>query len=210
MPDRNEVVSFACAAIATRGDIVVENAREGDLTAFLQALAQVGAGYEVGEFGIRFFYHQPLNATDIMTQIHPGFMTDWQPLWATLIAGAQGVSVIHETVMQSRFQYVSDLQKMGAKIEQFEPEVSDREKLYNFNVADDVSGSQHAIRITGPTKFLGGEFEVKDLRAGATLLLAALTAASTTILTKVEQIDRGYEKLDKRLSQLGARIMRVN
>jgi len=85
MPDRNEAVSYACAAIITRGDIVVENARHRDLTAFLEKLDEVGAGYEIGNYGIRFFYKGALQATDIETDIHPGFMTDWQPLFATLL-----------------------------------------------------------------------------------------------------------------------------
>ena len=80
MPDRNEVVSYACAALATKGDIVVENAREADLLSFLPAVENAGGGYQVGEFGICFFYYQPLQATQITTSKHPGFMTDWQPL----------------------------------------------------------------------------------------------------------------------------------
>ncbi len=209
MPDRNEVVSYACAAIATKGDIVVENAREQDLTAFLQKLTEIGAGYEVGDFGIRFFYHQPLVATDVTTKIHPGFMTDWQPLWATLVAHCQGASVIHETVMQARFQYVEPLQQMGAKIDIFAPAVDHPELVYNFNLEDDEPNACHACRITGTTKFTGGEFIIHDLRAGATLILAALSGSGVTTLHNLDQIDRGYEKLDHRLRQLGANISRL-
>jgi UDP-N-acetylglucosamine 1-carboxyvinyltransferase len=209
MPDRNEVVSYAVAAIATKGDVVVENAREKDLLAFLHQLTLIGAGYEIGEFGIRFFYHQPLRATDITTQIHPGFMTDWQPLWATLISHAQGTSIIHETVMQNRFQYVSPLQQMGAQIEFFNPPVSNPEVTYNFNLSDEVKDTPHAIKIHGPTHFKSGSFTVHDLRAGATLILTALAAKGVTTLENVEQIDRGYEKLDSRLRQLGAKIKRI-
>lgn len=209
MPDRNEVVSYACAAIATKGDIVVENAREGDLTAFLQKLSEIGAGYQVGDFGIRFFYYQPLQATDITTTIHPGFMTDWQPLWATLIAHCHGVSTIHETVMQSRFQYAQALSAMGAKLEIFQPPVDNPEKTYNFNLADDAADACHALKIYGPTQFQGGHFHIHDLRAGATLILAALSGSGQTTLENVEQIDRGYEKLDYRLCQLGAKIKRL-
>ncbi len=209
MPDRNEVVSYACAAIATKGDIVVENARPDHLAAFLQKLADVGAGYQIGDYGIRFFYQGPLTATNISTAIHPGFMTDWQPLWATLVAHANGSSVIHETVMQNRFQYVDPLTKMGAKIEFFQPSVRRPDEVYNFNLADDNTRALHAIKILGPTNFQGGEFEIHDLRAGATLILAALSGQGKTILHNLEQIDRGYEKLDTRLRQLGAKIERV-
>jgi UDP-N-acetylglucosamine 1-carboxyvinyltransferase len=117
-------------------------------------------------------------------------MTDWQPLFATLLCLAHGDSIIHETVMQSRFQYVKDLQQMGAKIEYFNPEVKYPEKTYNFNWSDNRPEDFHAIKITGPCDFKGGKFEIHDLRAGATILLAAIAAKGDTILTDIEQIER--------------------
>ncbi|MBQ6449555.1 UDP-N-acetylglucosamine 1-carboxyvinyltransferase [bacterium] len=209
MPDRNETVSYACAAIATRGDVIVENARAADLTAFLAKLADIGAGFEVGDFGVRFFYYDTLQATDVTTSIHPGFMTDWQPLWATLLTQCKGVSTIHETVMQSRFQYVAPLQAMGAQMEIFQPAVTDPDRTYNFNLSDDKPDACHAVRITGPTRFRGGEFAVHDLRAGATLILAGLGSSEQLTLTNIEQIDRGYEHFDEKLRTLGAKIERV-
>ena len=209
MPDRNEIVSYACAAIASKGDIVVENARQEDLVAFLDKLEEAGAGYEVGDYGIRFFYKGELRATDVEVGIHPGFMTDWQPLWATLICHAVGTSIIHETVSQNRFQYVDTLRKMGAKIETFDPQVPNPEKVYNFNWEDRKFTDIHAIKIYGPTQFTGGEFEVHDLRAGATTLLAAISGNGTTILKNIEQIDRGYEKIDEKLKLMGADISRT-
>jgi UDP-N-acetylglucosamine 1-carboxyvinyltransferase len=208
MPDRNEAVSYACAAIASKGDIVVENARQEDLVAFLSKLDEVGAGYEVGDYGIRFYYKQPLRAADIETEIHPGFMTDWQPLWATLVCHAEGASIIHETVMQNRFQYVETLQQMGAKIELFNPEVAHPEQTYNFEWKDATGKDIHAIRIIGPTQFHGGEFVVHDLRAGATTMLAAISGSGTTILHNIEQVERGYQKIEEKLRQLGAKITR--
>ncbi|MBD3279888.1 MAG: UDP-N-acetylglucosamine 1-carboxyvinyltransferase [Candidatus Pacebacteria bacterium] len=208
MPDRNEAVSYACAAIASKGDIIVENARQQDLEAFLAKLQEAGAGIEVADYGIRFFYQGPLRATDVTTEIHPGFMTDWQPLWATLICHAQGASLIHETVMQNRFQYVADLKKMGAAIEPTTVPVADPEKTYNFNWQDRQPSDVHAIRIKGPTQFQGGEFTIHDLRAGATVMLAAISGQGETILHNVEQIDRGYEKIDQKLQSMGAQIRR--
>ncbi len=209
MPDRNEGVSYACAALATQGDIVIENARYQDLKAFIDKLEEAGGKFEVGQYGIRFYYDQPLRATDVITEIHPGFMTDWQPLWATMICHAQGDSVIHETVMQNRFQYIEPLKKMGAKIEVIEePEYSHPEKVYNFNWDDRKDTDIRAIRISGPAKFKGGEFEVHDLRAGATIMLAAISGQGTTVLTNIEQIDRGYEDIEQKLSSLGANIKR--
>lgn len=209
MPDRNEVVSYACAALATKGDIVVENAREADLLSFLPAVENAGGGYQVGEFGIRFFYYQPLQATQITTSKHPGFMTDWQPLWAVVMATAHGVSEIHETVTQSRFQYSQALSQMGTKLELFAPQVAHPDIVYNFNLSDDEPNACHGLRIYGPSQFCGGEFYVSDLRSGATLILAGLQSKDTTILNNIIQIDRGYEKLDQRLRQLGADIKRL-
>lgn len=208
MPDRNEAVSYACAAIITRGDIVVENAVHQDLTAFLEKLDEVGAGYEIGNYGIRFFYKGALQATDIETDIHPGFMTDWQPLFATLLCLSHGESIIHETVMQSRFQYVEHLQEMGAKIEFFNPEINHPEKTYNFNWSDNRPEDYHAIKITGPCNFKGGKFEIHDLRAGATILLAAIAAQGETILSNIEQIERGYQSIEQKLISMGAHIER--
>ncbi len=208
MPDRNEAVTYACGAIATKGDIIIENARHQDLNAFLDKLDEVGAGYEVGDYGIRFYYKGALRPTDVKTEIHPGFMTDWQPLWATLIAHAQGSSVIHETVMQNRFQYVEHLRQMGADIEVLNIETVHPEKLYNFNWTDCQAQDIHAIKINGPTKFRSGQFDVHDLRAGATILLAAISGQGETVLTNVDQIDRGYERIDYKLRSLGAQIIR--
>ena len=208
MPDRNEAVSYACAAIATGGDIIVENAREQDLSAFLEKLDEMGAGFEIGKYGIRFFRKGTLRAVDVETQPHPGFMTDWQPLWAVLLTQAEGKSVIHETVSESRFQYVPDLKKMGAEVRLFQPEIVHPEKTYNFNLHEKSLHHPHALEITGKTALHGGEFDIVDLRAGATLTLAGLVANGQTILHNVEYIDRGYELLDARLREMGAHITR--
>lgn len=209
MPDQNQVVSFACAALATKGDIIVENAIAKDLSSFIAKLDEIGAGYELGEYGMRFFYKNPLQATNVITKAHPGFKTDWQPLWVTLMTQAQGVSTLHETVYESRFGYVESLVAMGANIELFNPEVSDPENTYNFRLEDQKPDTMHAARITGPTQLHPGEFLVKDLRHGATLMIAGMIADGTTILHDPEsQIDRGYEMLDRSLASVGAEIER--
>lgn len=208
MPDRNEAVSYACAALTTKGDIVIENARQQDLAVFIEKVEEAGGGVEVGDYGIRFFYKQPLRATDIETSIHPGFMTDWQPLWAVTMCTAEGTSIIHETVMQSRFQYVDTLTQMGAKFEAFNPEVENPEKVYNFNWQDRKPTDMHALKIFGPTQFKGGEFTVHDLRAGATSMLAGIAGSGITTLHNIEQIDRGYEQIEDKLISMGAKIER--
>lgn len=210
MSDRNEAVSYACAAIATKGDVIIENAQPEYLTAFLEKLEAINAGYEVDSYGVRFYYKGPLRATDVTTEIAPGFMTDWQPLFATVLTQCEGVSILHETIMQKRFQYVEALQQMGANIELFNPEVADPEQVYNFNLADDSADNYHAIRITGATQLKAGNFEVHDLRHGATLIIAALSAHGTSYISGIEHVDRGYEALAERLQSMGADITRIS
>lgn len=206
MPDRNEAVSYACAALVTKGDIIIENANSKHLEAFLQKVEEINGGYEAGEYGIRFFYKGQLKATNVETQIHPGFMTDWQPLFTTVLTQCEGESILHETIMENRFQHVDNLREMGANITPFQPEVTDPEVMYNFNLADDTSGTPHAIKIVGPAQLHATTTEARDLRQGATILIAALAAEGTTTLTNITQIDRGYEELPERLISLGASI----
>jgi UDP-N-acetylglucosamine 1-carboxyvinyltransferase len=207
MPDQNQVVSFACAAYATKGDVIVENASAKDLESFIQKLDEIQAGYEIGTYGIRFFYKGELQATDVTTGIHPEFKTDWQPLWVTLMTQARGVSVLHETVSENRFAYVDSLKEMGANIELFNPPVANPDEVYNFNVGKEQLGTFHAARITGPTALHAGNFTVKDLRHGATLMIAGLIAeGETTLLDEQDQVGRGYELLDENLVAMGAKI----
>lgn len=209
LPDRNQIVSFAVAALATKGDIVVENAKPKDLESFLEKLQEIGAGVEVGEFGIRFFYKGPLKATDVKTEIFPGFMTDWQPLWVTLMTQVEGTSILHETVYENRFQYVAALKQMGANIDLFNPDVANPEEIYNFNWKDRTDTDLHAAKIIGSTSLRAGEFDIKDLRHGATLMIAGMTAEGDTILHDPKnQIDRGYEHLDEQFNSMGAKIER--
>lgn len=211
MPDQNQVVSFACAALGTQGDIIVENTRTQDLLTFLGKLDEIGGGYELGEYGARFFYSQPLTATDLITGPHPKFKTDWQPLWTTLMTQAQGQSMIHETVSQSRFDYTQALTQMGANIKLFNPEVKNPEQVYNFNLDDVGADEKHAASVTGPTPLKGGQFTVKDLRHGATLLIAGMMAEGKTVLKDPENhIDRGYENLDQLFKTMGAKIKRMD
>lgn len=210
MPDRNEVVTYAVAAISTRGDVTVHGTQREYLKAFLDVLDQTNAGWEpISEDTTRFFYKGELKNSQITTGYYPGFMTDWQAPWAVLASQTEGVSVIHETVYESRFAYVSELRKMGAKIEFFEPVVTDPDTFYNFNWTDRIPEYFQAIKIHGVTKLHEGVVEVTDLRAGATLVVAALVARGKSVIIGVEQIDRGYENFDKQLQSLGANITRI-
>lgn len=208
-PDRNEIITFAVAALITEGDILVNDVREKELKTFIAKFKKAGGKVEQQKNGVRFFYSGALKPTNITTSFHPGFMTDWQGPWAVLMTKANGKSTIHETVYENRFSYVPQLLKMGAKIELFNPKVKDKSKAYNFNLADDKPEYRHAAKILGPVKLHNAIVEISDLRAGATLVLAALSAKGESVVFGVEHLDRGYEHFEKRLQSLGADIKRV-
>jgi UDP-N-acetylglucosamine 1-carboxyvinyltransferase len=208
MPDRNQAVTYALAAILTGGDIIIEDIKSTVLTSFLEKLDQAGGGYEVGEYGIRFFSKGSLKATKIETMPHPGFMSDWQPLWATFMTQAQGRSEIIERIYDNRFQYVDVLNNVGAKITSFDPKPNDPDEYYYFNYSA-KSNQNTGIYIEGPTQLQPIAVPVWDIRYGATLLLASLTIKETSELTQIEHIQRGYYKIDERLRSLGADISLV-
>lgn len=209
MFDRNEAVTLGVAALVTGGDILVKNAQTKFLKSFLGKLKKAGGGWEPRNAGIRFFWQKPLKAVSVATAPNPGFMTDWQAPWTLLMTQAKGVSQIHETVYENRFQYVQELEKMGAKIEFFNPKVKNPTQVYNFNWEDNRPEYFHAVRVLGPTKLHNAVLNISDLRAGATLVLGALSALGESYISGVEHLDRGYENFEGRLKRLGAKIKRL-
>lgn len=210
MFDRNEVVTFAIAAIASHGNLIVKGAQKQHLYSFLQKLDDIGGGWEeVAPNSIRFYRKNNLHATDVTTGPHPKFMTDWQAPWTLLMTQAKGVSSVHETVYEDRFGYVKELQKMGAKIRYYNPIVDDPKTIYNFNWNQEEDCTNHAVTVTGPAQLHNAVLEVSDLRAGATLLISALLADGVSILQGIEHIDRGYERIEERLQKVGADIKRI-
>ncbi len=208
-PDRNEIVTFAVAAYMTKGDIFIEDAKKSDISSFLEKVSQAGGGVEEKENGIRFFYKEPLRATDVMTAIYPGFMTDWQAPWAVLMTQAEGISLVHETVFENKMGYIVDLKKMGADVTPFLPEIPNKETFYNFNLEDDKKEYVHAIKISGPTSLHNAVVTTIDIRAGAAIVLAALAAQGESTIFGLEKLDRGYERFEERLKELGATVQRV-
>jgi UDP-N-acetylglucosamine 1-carboxyvinyltransferase len=206
LPDRNEVVSFACLAVAgEKNKIKIKGAIQEHLITFLNALRRAGGEYRVEDDGIVFWRSEGrgLSAIELETDTHPGFMTDWQQPFAILLTQADGVSVIHETVYENRFGYVEDLNFMGANIKVFSKCLG--ELSCRFNGED----YPHSAVISGPTPLKGRGLKVLDLRAGMAHLIAALIAEGESIIEGVEEIDRGYENIDGRLNELGADIKRV-
>lgn len=204
LPDRNETVSFACLAVAAGGEIFIRDAVQEHLITFLNTLRRVGGEYEVSPEGIKFWRANGLKSISVETSTHPGFMTDWQQPLAVLLTQATGNSVIHETIYEDRFHYTEDLNLMGAKIKISGECLSNKECRFN------VSRSPHSAIISGPTLLKGREIKVPDLRAGIAQIIAALIAEGESRITGIYEIDRGYEKIDERLRQLGADIKRAD
>lgn len=214
VPDRNEAVSFACLAIATNGRILVQEARQDDLITFLNVVRRLGAKYEVTEDGIAFSRTSAgvaggtsaagtLNTLSVRTDVHPGFMTDWQQPLCVLLTQANGASTIHETIYEDRFGYAYDLNEMGAEIKVSTECPAGEECRFAGK------GLYHVARIHGPTALASKKLHVRDLRSGMVDILAALVANGVSEVEGVEEIDRGYERIDERLRELGAEIKRL-
>jgi UDP-N-acetylglucosamine 1-carboxyvinyltransferase len=209
-PDRNEIVTFAIVAVITKGDIFIKDAKKELLKEFIEIFDAIGGGIDIKNDGIRFFYKGQIKAVDMTTAPYPGFMTDWQAPWGVLMTQADGESIIHETVFENKLGYINDLKKMGAKVKLFNPPVANKEDVYNFNLADDKPEYYHAVKITGPNKLHNAVLKMRDLRAGAAVVIAALASRGVSTIFEIDKLDRGYEKFEIRLQQLGADIQRVN
>lgn len=204
--DRNEAITFACAALATKGSVNILRINPKNIQTFLDTITQMGAEINAGADEVFVKWIQPLKSINIETAPEPGFMTDWQAIFTVLLTQSIGCSSIIERVYPSRFQHVKNLQIMGSKINFFNPEILDPNKYYEFNPESDKPEYFHGIKIYGPTKLQPATFTINDLRAGASTTLAALTAEGESIIDGVEYIERGYEKLADRLCSLGADI----
>lgn len=207
--DRNEAVTYAVLAIASKGDVVIDGASNKDLDSFLKYLDIVNGGYEIiSEDKIRFFYKGELKPSHIVTKPHPGFMTDWQAPWAVLMTQSDGESTIHETIFENRFGYLEELRKLGAELNFFHPIVENPKEVYQFHVGN-YSQLRQAITISGKTELHNGVMTVSDLRAGACLLIAACIATGESVIYGASIIDRGYEDIDQKIKLIGGDIARI-
>ncbi len=187
IPDRIEAGTHMIAAVMTGGDITVENVIPEHISPVIAKLRQGGAEINTNGDSVRVRHSGRLKALDIKTLVYPGFPTDMQPQFLALLTVADGTSIVTETIFENRFQHVAELVRMGARIT--------------------VEG--RAAVICGVPTLEGAFVEATDLRAGAALFLSALAAEECTVLEKVDHIDRGYENLEEKYRNLGAKLQRV-
>jgi len=190
IPDPIEAGTFAIAAAATKGNVEINNINPHELDLVLEKLREIGANFETKNNKLLIKPAQKLNSINkIETRTYPGIPTDLQAPFAVLATQAEGTTLIHDTMYEGRLAYINELNKMGA----------------NAIICD-----PHRALITGPTPLYGQEITSFDLRAGATLIIAALLAKGQSVISKIDQVDRGYEKIEERLRNLGADIKRIN
>ncbi len=184
--DRIETGTWACAAVATRGDVTIAGCRPDHLELLLSKLADAGARIDLVQDGLRVRQDDRARATDFVTLPYPGVATDFQPILMAALAVADGTSIATENVFESRFLYVDELRRMGA----------------------DIRTEGHHAVIRGVERLSAAPVRALDIRAGAAMVIAALCADGVTEIADVHHIDRGYADLEAKLSALGAEVRR--
>jgi len=187
IPDRIEAGTYALAAAATRGDVIVRSCAPEHLSALTARMSSAGVRIDTIGDTLRVRAEGPLLSNDVATAPYPGFPTDLQAQWMALAAGMEGVATITETIFENRFQHVAELVRMGAKIR--------------------LEGRWAVVE--GPSRLSGAKVMASDLRASAALAIAALTAEGETTIDRVYHLDRGYAKMEEKLLGLGAKVRRV-
>ena len=209
--DRLEAATALVLSIMTGGNIAVKNAPQELLEPLLKTLKKIGVEIAFKKNIAKVVkINKPLNPTEIITDWHPGFMTDWQPLVTLLLACmAKGKSLIHERIFETRWRYLGELQKMGLRYDLFHPEEYGPD-YYNFNDSEYDARETYAANVYGPTDLEPAELNSHDVRAGMDMLLASLVAPGKSIINDpANHIDRGYENIVEKLNDLGADIKRV-
>lgn len=201
--DRIEAASFGMAAIGTKGRVLVKGAEHLNMITFLNKIRELGGGFSIKKDGIEFYYDGPLQGgLHLETDVHPGFMTDWQPPFVVLLTQAAGSSIVHETVYENRFGFTETLRDMGADISLFKQCLGGKQCRF-------ISHSfYHSIAVKGTTPLCGKKIAIPDLRAGFAYLMASLMAHDESELTGLQFLDRGYENLVSKLTSLGADVQR--
>jgi UDP-N-acetylglucosamine 1-carboxyvinyltransferase len=188
MPDRIETGTFLAAAAATRGSVRLHNTDAGILDAVLAKLREAGAEISTAEGEIRLAMNAKPKSVSVRTAPYPAFPTDMQAQFMALNTVAEGTAMMTETIFENRFMHVQEIQRLGADIE--------------------IAGNTAVVR--GVPRLTGAGVMATDLRASASLVIAGLVADGQTTIDRIYHLDRGYECIEEKLSQLGARIRRIH
>jgi UDP-N-acetylglucosamine 1-carboxyvinyltransferase len=188
IPDRVETGTYACAAAITGGEVSLNNARLDHLGATIRILREAGVEIDERPGGLRVRRLNGLHGADVMTEPYPGFPTDMQAQFMALMAVSDGAAMVTETIFENRFMHVSELNRMGARI--------------------NVHGASAIVR--GVSVLSGAPVMATDLRASVSLIVAGLAARGETIVNRIYHLDRGYEALEQKLAACGADIERLS
>ena len=187
MPDRIEAGTYMIAAGITQGDVTIQHCKVTHLSALIEKLDEIGLSISSNDSGVRVVGRSSLTSTDVKTLPYPGFPTDMQAQIMTLLCLAEGSSIITETIFTDRFMHVGELKRMGA----------------------DIRLEGNCAFVNGVKKLSGAQVMATDLRASASLVLAGLVAHGQTEISRIYHLDRGYERVEEKLSRLGADIQRI-
>ncbi|MCW8896328.1 UDP-N-acetylglucosamine 1-carboxyvinyltransferase [Sulfurimonas sp.] len=187
IPDRIEAGTYLCAGAITKSELTLTNVNAAHLGAVLSKLEEMGSKFTITEDTITIHPSDIIKPVKVVTQEYPGFPTDMQAQFLALATQANGTSIIEERLFENRFMHVSELQRMGA----------------------DISLNGHVATVNGGTKLSGTDVMATDLRASSALVLAGLIAEGTTAVHRIYHLDRGYDSLEKKLQNVGAKITRL-
>jgi len=203
IPDRLEAASWASLALATDGEITVSGVRQADLATYLNTYRRAGGEFAASPDGTEISFWRDrsmLRPLALETNVHPGFMTDWQSPFVTALTQADGISVIHETVYEDRTGYVAALEALGANVGLF------TECLGPTHCRFGRGNHPHSIVVVGPNKLQGTELHVPDLRAGFSYVVAAAAASGLSTISGIDLLDRGYEDFRTKIAAVGIDI----
>jgi UDP-N-acetylglucosamine 1-carboxyvinyltransferase len=201
--DRNEAFSYLVAGLLTGGEVRVVGCAQDRLVTAITTLLRMGAQVDIDDHGMRASAPEGLRAAAVQTDVHPGFMTDWQTPLMVLFTQADGMSVLHETVYEDRFVYVPALQAMGGEIELFSSCLGGPACRFH-----DTSALHSAV-VRGVSKLRGAEVDIPDVRAGFSSVIAAAAAEGPSMLRGVQHLERGYHRPAEQLRGLGLELRTI-
>ena len=184
MPDRIEAGTFLCVVAATGGKILLQNVNCNHMEAVINKLEESGCQFETTKSTIKMEAPKRLKSIELKTMVYPGFPTDMQQVFLSMLTKAAGTSIVVENIFENRYRFIAELRKMGAKITQ----------------------EGHIAVVTGKRKLQSADMVCTDLRGGAAIVVAALMVKGTSRISNIDYILRGYENFDKKLNNIGARI----